>query len=200
MTYAFITTNCLVYIYTLFLGGNTNIGILVNMGGLVPRKVLAGEWWRTIAANFLHYGWLHLITNMIGLYIIGRYFESKFGKLNFLIIYVLSGIGSMVFFTLLSSNFSQEEQILVGASAAVMGLIGAIFFLSIKNFIFFKSRQSLFQLQAILLIIIFQFFVDYLHPNISFLSHFLGLSIGFIILLFYSFLMKKMNYKYDHKI
>ena len=191
MTYVVITTNCLVYTNILLLGGNKNIGILVNMGGLVPHRVLAGEWWRVVTANFLHYGWLHLITNMIGLYFIGRYFELKFGRISFLAIYVLSGIGSMVLFTLFSTRFTQEEQILVGASAAIMGLIGAIFFLSIKNFTILKSRKSLFQLQAITLIIIFQFFIDYFHPNISLMSHCLGLSIGFMTLSFYSFLINK---------
>ena len=161
------------------------------MGGLVPHRVLAGEWWRVVAANFLHYGWLHLITNMIGLYFIGRYFESRFGRINFLAIYVLSGIVSMALFTLLSIYFTQKEQVLVGASAAIMGLIGAIFSLSVKKFIFFKSRESLFRVQAVSSIIIFQLFIDYFHPNISLMSHFLGLSIGFMALSFYSFMMNK---------
>ncbi|MGL5075807.1 MAG: rhomboid family intramembrane serine protease, partial [Waterburya sp.] len=67
-TYILIALNLLVYALEIKLGGSKNMITLERLGALIPEKVLAGEWWRLIGANFLHYGSLHLATNMLSLF------------------------------------------------------------------------------------------------------------------------------------
>jgi rhomboid protease GluP len=71
---------------------------------------------------------------------------------------------------------------LVGASAAIMGLIGAILAISLQ--IWLKKRHSITakrRLQQIILIVIVQFIFDNLIPQISFHAHLFGFIIGFLL-------------------
>ncbi|NJN31745.1 MAG: rhomboid family intramembrane serine protease [Synechococcales cyanobacterium RM1_1_8] len=69
---------------------------VVRYGPLVPAEVLAGQWWRLISAVFLHAGLVHIAANMLGLFYYGNFVEAKLGTPKFLLIYTLTGIGSMV--------------------------------------------------------------------------------------------------------
>lgn len=181
-TYILIALNLLVYAVEIKLGGSQNAIALERLGALVPEKVLAGEWWRLIGANFLHYGSFHLATNMLSLFFIGRLIELSLGAKYYLTIYLVSGIGSMLTFSLLAFKLGLSNVFLVGASAAIMGLIGAILAISLQ--IWLKKRHSVAakrRLQQVILIIIIQFIFDNLIPQVSFHSHLFGFIIGFLI-------------------
>ncbi|ACK69167.1 Rhomboid family protein [Gloeothece citriformis PCC 7424] len=162
-------------------GGSEDINILYNLGGLVPEEVENGQWWRLITANFLHYGWLHLSMNMMGLYFLGHFVELTLGRLRYLIAYLVSGIGSMSLYTLLSLKLEDSGQILVGASAAIMGLVGVLCAVFLRDWLKEKSSITARRLQMILVVIGLQFLFDWTVPEISILSHLLGLGLGFIV-------------------
>ncbi|MGL5938940.1 MAG: rhomboid family intramembrane serine protease [Waterburya sp.] len=181
-TYILIALNLLVYALEIKLGGSKNMITLERLGALIPEKVLAGEWWRLIGANFLHYGSLHLATNMLSLFFIGRLIELSLGAKYYLTIYLFSGVGSMLTFSLLAYQLRLNNVLLVGASAAIMGLIGAMLAISLQ--IWLRRRYSVTakrRLQQIILIIIIQFIFDNIIPQVSFHSHLFGLIIGFLI-------------------
>ncbi|MEM6613060.1 MAG: rhomboid family intramembrane serine protease [Cyanobacteria bacterium P01_C01_bin.72] len=181
-TYILIGLNLLVYGLEIKLGGSQNYFALERLGALVPEKVLAGEWWRLIGANFLHYGSFHLATNMLSLFFVGRLIELSLGARYYLTIYLVSGIGSMLTFTLFAFRLGLDNAFLVGASAAIMGLIGAILAISLQ--IWLKKRNSVTakrRLQQIILIVIIQFIFDNIVPQISFHAHLFGFIIGFLI-------------------
>jgi rhomboid protease GluP len=181
-TYILIGLNLLIYGLEIKLGGSQNSLTLERLGALIPEKVLAGEWWRLIGANFLHYGLFHLATNMLSLFFVGRLIELSLGAKYYLTIYLVSGIGSMLTFTLLAFRLGLNNVFLVGASAAIMGLIGSI--LAIFLQIWLKRRHSVTakrRLQQIILIVIVQFIFDNLIPQISFHAHLFGFIIGFLI-------------------
>lgn len=181
-TYILIGLNLLIYGLEIKLGGSENSSVLERLGALIPEKVLAGEWWRLIGANFLHYGLFHLATNMLSLFFAGRLIELSLGAKYYLTIYLVSGIGSMLTFTLLAFRLGLNNVFLVGASAAIMGLIGAI--LAIFLQIWLKRRHSVTakrRLQQIILIVIVQFIFDHLIPQVSFHAHLFGFIIGFLI-------------------
>lgn len=181
-TYILIGLNLLVYGIEIRLGGSQSSLALERLGALIPEKVLAGEWWRLIGANFLHYGSFHLATNMLSLFFIGRLIELSLGAKYYLTIYLCSGIGSMLTFTLLAFRLGLNNAFLVGASAAIMGLIGAILAISLQ--IWLKKRYSTTakrRLQQIIAIILFQFVLDNLIPQVSFHAHLFGFIIGFLI-------------------
>ena len=194
-TYILIGLNLLIYGLEIKLGGSQSSLALERLGALIPEKVLAGEWWRLIGANFLHYGSFHLATNMLSLFFIGRLIEFSLGARYYLTIYLVSGIGSMLTFTLFAFRLGLDNAFLVGASAAIMGLIGAILAISLQ--IWLKRRNSVTakrRLQQIILIIIIQFIFDNIVPQISFHAHLFGFIIGFLIssvLVFFKFNLKE---------
>jgi len=56
-------------------------------------RTLNGQWWRMFASMFLHFGIIHLVFNMLVLANIGPFMESLSGRVSYLILYIVSGIG-----------------------------------------------------------------------------------------------------------
>jgi membrane associated rhomboid family serine protease len=75
---------------------------------------------------FLHAGWLHLLGNMLFLYIFGDNVEDRLGHFRYLLTYLLSGVGAA--FTHLLFNMHSRVPT-VGASGAIAGVLGAYFVL-----------------------------------------------------------------------
>ena len=63
--------------------------------------------------------------NMLGLAILGPFVERTVGRFSYLFLYLLFGIGSSVFVIVCTVTGLINESFLVGASGAVLGLIGA---------------------------------------------------------------------------
>ena len=180
-TYILITLNLLIYALEVKLGGSENFLALEQLGALIPEKVIQGEWWRLIGANFLHYGSFHLATNMLSLFFVGRLIELSLGAKYYLTIYMVSGIGSMLTFTLFAFRLGLDNAFLVGASAAIMGLIGAILAISLQIWLKRRTVTARRRLQQIILIVIIQFIFDNIVPQVSFHAHLFGFIIGFLI-------------------
>ena len=60
-----------------------------------PAYVANGDWWRLITSGFLHIGVIHLVVNMLSLYLIGPTLERFVGRLRFLVIYLVSMLGGV---------------------------------------------------------------------------------------------------------
>lgn len=113
--------------------------ILIKYGAKVPRLIMnKGEVWRLFTANFLHLNIFHLFSNLIVLVFLGPLLEKFLGKLNFLLLYLISGISGFFFSTMFSIFTS------VGCSGAVFGLFAVYLSFFIVNFqgmkylVFFK--------------------------------------------------------------
>jgi len=81
-----------------------------------------GQWWRLLTAAFVHIGVIHLAMNMYILLSIGVFTERLFGRVGFLVLYLLAGIGGN-----LASLAWQPSIVAAGASGAVFGLYGGLF-------------------------------------------------------------------------
>ena len=75
-----------------------------------------------VTAMFLHAGWLHLVGNMLFLWIFGDNVEDRFGHLSYLVFYLLSGAVATLAFALPAPGTLST---LVGASGAIAGVLGA---------------------------------------------------------------------------
>ncbi len=116
--YVLMGINIVLFVMTLSLGY-----IAYAYWALLPSRVLyAGEWWRIITSAFVHSGWLHIASNMYALYFLGAGCEHFFGPRRFLGIYFASIMGSGISVTV----FSSPNTITVGASGAILGLLGAM--------------------------------------------------------------------------
>ncbi len=76
------------------------------------------------AAMFLHGGWMHLIGNMLFLWIFGDNVEHRLGRIGYLLTYLGTGVVATLFFAL----FVPHSQVpLVGASGAISGVLGCYY-------------------------------------------------------------------------
>jgi membrane associated rhomboid family serine protease len=95
---------------------------LIRWGALWRPAVGAGEWWRVFTAMFLHGNWEHLLVNGYALFMLGRFCEEVFGPLRYFVTYVAGGLAGAAASTL----NTQQAGLSVGASGAIMGLLGAL--------------------------------------------------------------------------
>jgi membrane associated rhomboid family serine protease len=84
---------------------------------------------RIFTAMFLHANFLHIFFNMIALLIVGPAVEVLLGKARFVTLYLVAGLGGSVGSYLLS----QPGEIGVGASGAIMGVIGAYIVIGLRR-------------------------------------------------------------------
>lgn len=180
-TYSLIGVNVLLFAVAEIIGSSQNPTTLVQLGALVPAIVWQGEWWRLLTANFLHLGVLHLGMNMVGLYFLGGFVESTLGRLRLLTAYFGSGLGTMLLITLLAIYTRATPQILVGASAAIMGLVGVLAAIMLQGWKRERSRIAAKNLRLLIVVLAVQTLFDLTTPGISFSGHILGFLLGSIV-------------------
>ena len=181
LTYLIILVNVIVFQQENQWGGTENLQTLHTLGALTTEDVLKGEWWRLVTANFLHHGWFHLGANMLGLYYMGSIIESYLGIIRYLLIYFSSGCLSMILMVFYFLKICEPQTLLVGASAAIMGLIGAMGAIFLQDWWQEKSSLARQRFMFVLLVVGIQFLIDYNTPHVSLISHVFGLIIGFMV-------------------
>ncbi len=97
-----------------------NGDVLVAYGAKYNDAIVGGQYWRFITPIFLHANILHVSLNLLNLVILGIFVERIFGHLRFLLIYLVTGVISVI-----ASFYFAPQEISVGASGAIFGLVGA---------------------------------------------------------------------------
>jgi len=98
---------------------------------------LTGEWWRILTSTFLHFGILHIAMNMYILYQVGPFTELLYGRLRFLLLYLLAGLGGSIV-----SLAVHPLSVGAGASGAIFGVYGALLaFLVVQRGVIPPSRS-----------------------------------------------------------
>ena len=131
ITNILIGINVLMYLITALVSKNLldiNSLTLLSFGAKLNVLIDRGQVWRLLTCAFLHGGLLHITFNMYALKIIGAEVEYAFGKVKYIIIYLISAIGSSIF-----SYMFNPASISVGASGAIFGLFGAMIIFGIRN-------------------------------------------------------------------
>ncbi|HVU69751.1 MAG TPA: rhomboid family intramembrane serine protease [Ktedonobacteraceae bacterium] len=94
--------------------------VLVTFGAKYTPDIVAGQYWRLLTPIFLHANLLHLGLNMLNFLLLGLIIEHIFGHLRFVLLYLLTGVISI-----LASLVFASQEVSVGASGAIFGLVGA---------------------------------------------------------------------------
>lgn len=81
---------------------------------------------KILAATFIHAGWLHVLGNMLFLWIFGNNVEDAMGHFRYLVFYLLTGTIALLTFVVINPR---SQIPLVGASGAISGALGAYFML-----------------------------------------------------------------------
>lgn len=173
-----IALNVATFLVETVSGGSTNTNTLLRFGAMEPLLVVfRGEYWRLFAALFLHYGPLHLFMNLYALYVLGPALENALGAARFAICYVVAGLGSTAGVVLLWRLGLTRADLLVGASGAIMGIVGAWAALLVHQRHLPMARR---RLTTIGLIVVMQTLFDLYIPQVSMGAHLCGLATGFV--------------------
>ncbi len=99
-----------------------DVELMTRLGALADVRVwLDGEWWRVGSAGLMHGSWLHLGLNMMGLWSVGQWTEKAWGAWRSTGVFALSSVVGC-----LASLAWAEAPLVVGASAGIFGLAGAL--------------------------------------------------------------------------
>jgi membrane associated rhomboid family serine protease len=176
-TYALIALNVAMFGLVSFAGG-TYESNLPRFGALIPSDVMHGQWWRLVAAMFLHAGAAHILFNMVSLFVVGSLAERLYGSLKFLGIYLGSGLLASLagfFYSLAIGDMSTPH---VGASGAIFGIAGALMTLRFQrsDVIPLSVRQRI--SSSMLMLVVINLIVLAFTPNIDNAAHIGGLAGG----------------------
>ena len=163
ITFLLIGICIIMFFLTYFLGENE----IISYGGNIKELVKSGEYYRLLTCIFLHAGIIHIACNMYSLYVIGSQLESFFGKIRYLIIFLLSGICGSI----LSIAFNNNDVISIGASGAIFGLLGAIVYFGYHYRVYLGNALK----NQIIPIIILNLSIGFLTPGIDNFAHIGGL-------------------------
>ena len=132
VTVAFIVMCVLVWLWQLSFGAQGGqrivyaLGVvpasLLGQGQLPPELSLVPPWMTVFTSMFMHGGWMHLIGNMLYLWVFGDNVEDSMGHVRFVVFYLLCGVAA-VFAQALPEPSSTIP--MVGASGAISGVLGA---------------------------------------------------------------------------
>jgi membrane associated rhomboid family serine protease len=120
ITYSLIALNFLFFFLEL-----VNGDAFIVRWAFIPNRFLVnpiGEFLTIFTAMFMHAGWLHILSNMLYLWIFGDNVEDRLGHIRFLIFYLLCGVAA----TFAQLAFSVGSTVPnLGASGAIAGVLGA---------------------------------------------------------------------------
>jgi membrane associated rhomboid family serine protease len=132
VTYTFIAICVVVFLWQFSLGGEGGqravyaLGVIpaVLIGGaqLPPELAVVPATVTVFTSMFMHGGWMHLIGNMLYLWIFGDNVEDSMGHGRYLVFYLLCGIAAVLAQALPEPN---SEIPMIGASGAISGVLGA---------------------------------------------------------------------------
>jgi membrane associated rhomboid family serine protease len=132
------------------------VGAFVDRHGMVPARVLSLARWENqpwtqsvgplVTHMFLHGGWMHLLGNLLFLFVFGDNIEGRLGHFTFLVFYLACGLGAAAGQALADPTSTVP---MIGASGAIAGVLGAYLVLFpgarittlIPVFIFLLVRQ-----------------------------------------------------------
>ncbi|SEF40691.1 rhomboid protease GluP [Eubacterium ruminantium] len=125
MTAIFMVANILVFVLETIDGDSENLDTAMKFGAYFYDDVKQGEIYRLLTSCFVHFGFEHISSNMLGLFAIGPYVEKYFGRLKFTLIYIISGLsGSLL--TYFMDVQKGDYAVCAGASGCIFGLFGIL--------------------------------------------------------------------------
>ena len=163
---------CIMYFLVVGILGRdfSSVSVLARFGANNNLLLKSGQVWRLVTYAFIHAGIIHLLCNMYSLYIIGPQVESKFGKVRFILIYLISAISG----GLLSAGLT--DYISVGASGAIFGILGALLYFGMRFRLYLKESIK----NQILPVIIINIGIGFMISGIDNACHIGGLIGGFL--------------------
>ncbi len=174
---AIILINIAIFLTVEFTGSSLNTQHMVNWGAAYTPWILQEhEYYRLLTCMFLHFGIRHLGNNMLVLFFVGDCLERSIGKIKYLLIYLLGGIGANIF-SLGMEVYRQESVVSAGASGAVFAVIGALLYIVIRN----RGRIENFTTRQLMILAALSLYHGVTSAGVDNAAHFGGLVCGFFL-------------------
>jgi rhomboid protease GluP len=174
VTYSLIFVNVIVFLISVYLSKDIidiNPNVLDYLGAKDNALISNGEYYRLLTSTFLHSGIIHITMNMYSLFAIGPLVEKYYGRLRYILIYLLSGIFASLASFILSPYMS------VGASGAIFGVLGATLVMAYK----LRERIGKSFLKNVMIVVVVNLIFSFSIPNIDVYAHLGGLVSGVIL-------------------
>ncbi len=176
-TTVIIVINIAVFLILSLFGDTEDAVFMFQHGAMYePMVTQQHEFYRIFTSMFLHFGITHLLNNMVLLGALGWNLELEIGKMRFLIIYLVSGIGG----NLLSLYFgisAETYAVSAGASGAIFGLMGALLYVVIAN----RGRLGRLSGRGMLFMVILSLYFGFTSSGVDNWAHIGGLITGFVM-------------------
>lgn len=141
VTWILIIANFVIFLY-FYVQGPQVFNEAIRGLGMIPNYILKGERLYTLVTSmFMHGDWMHIIGNMLYLYVFGCPLEVRLGRLRFLVLYLACGLSASIIHIAVETFFAEpliiynpygKPEVLdplqipcIGASGAISGLLGA---------------------------------------------------------------------------
>lgn len=141
--------------------------------------LLQGEWYRLITAIFLHGSVDHFFSNMLLLYFLGDMLENKVGRIRFLVMYLLTGVFGNVL-SCLYESVAGVQYISYGASGAVFGLIGMLFYM-----VMCRDERIRVSVTSMFFMVLYCVYSSFTGAQVNVAAHLGGLLSGMVLMLFF---------------
>ena len=176
-TIGIAVANIIVFLLLSF-GGRMEDGMyMLEHGAMyVPFVVEYKEYYRLFTCMFHHFGFSHLMNNMLTLVVIGWNVEMFVGKIRFLVIYFLSGLGGNLL-SMAVDIWKQDYSVSAGASGAIFGLTGAMLCLAILN----HGRAGNITKQGMIVMIFISLYTGFTSGGVDNFAHIGGLLTGCLV-------------------
>ena len=185
VTIGLIGLNAVAFLFEITLS-DQELQAFVRSYGVVPAYL---TWPSVLTSMFLHGGWLHVLGNMLYLWIFGDNVEDRLGHGRFLLFYL--GCGAAAALGQAAANPSSVVP-MVGASGAIAGVMGAYFVLfpqsRVLTAVFIVFFMDLVEIPAIFFLgiwFLMQFFsgvgslgADATSSGVAFWAHIVGFAVG----------------------
>ncbi len=176
-TIVLIAANVIIFFVFSLIGRTEDVQFMLNHGAMyVPYVVEYGQYYRLFTAMFLHYGFSHLMGNMIMLGIVGWNLEKEIGSLRFVVIYLGSGLVGNIASAIWEIHLG-EYAVSAGASGAVFGIMGAMLYVAIRN----RGQVGSISGWGILGMIILMLFYGFVGVGVNNMAHIAGIIAGILL-------------------
>ena len=194
-TTVLIVINVAVFLILSMLGDTEDAAFMLQHGAMYEPFITEGqEYYRIFTCMFLHFGITHLMNNMVMLGALGWNLELEIGKLRFIIIYFLSGIGGNILSLIAAISAGDdsvgemvadamekvsndgESAVSAGASGAVFGLMGALLYVVIAN----RGRLGQLSGRGMIFMVVLSLYFGLTSSGVDNMAHIGGLICGFI--------------------
>ena len=173
VTLGIVSVNIIIYLVMSL----TDPKMFMELGGSYWRYVFYnGEIYRLLTSMFIHFDITHLVNNVIILILAGNQLEAAAGRLKFLLIYFVSGIGASLI-SAMYFMYINDAVLSAGASGAIYGVIGAMAAIMLRN----KKRMSSMMGAQFFVLLAFIIFDGMTRINTDFMAHLGGFAIGLIL-------------------